>query len=217
MISRWSSPIPEMMGLPGFRVRRPPERRIFHGQLVQPLVHFLLVGFRLGLDGHGDHRFGELDGFEKDGRILGAQGVAGRGPLETHGRHDISGPGGLDLFPFVGVHFHKPSDPLALALVGVVDRIPGAQAPGIEPQKGQLPHIGIGHDLERQGGKRRSVQGRSLFLGGPFGVDARHRRLVHGRREKIHHGVQELLHPLVLEGGSQEDRNDLGLPPSLSG
>ena len=54
-----------------------------------------------------------------DSRITGCFGVAdrvaGRHPLETHGRGDVTGPDLLDLFALVGVHLEQAADALGAA------------------------------------------------------------------------------------------------------
>jgi hypothetical protein len=109
--------------LPGLRIRKHPEGRIFQGEFVQPLVQLLLVCLGLGLNGQGDDRFGKFHFFQDQRMFFGAEGMAGHGLLETRRRHDISRRGLLDLLSLVGVHLHQPADPLPLPFIGVVNRI----------------------------------------------------------------------------------------------
>ena len=48
----------------GVRFRGNAERRIFLRQALHGHAQFVLVGFGLGLDGHGNNRGGKIDGFK---------------------------------------------------------------------------------------------------------------------------------------------------------
>jgi hypothetical protein len=58
----------------------------------------------------------------------------------------------------------------------------------------------IVHDLEGQGGERGVVGGLPLLHLAGLRIDALHGRDVEGRGQIVDHGVQEGLHPFVLEG-----------------
>src|SRR5690606_39963568 len=64
---------------------------------------FLLVGLGLGLDGHRNDRGGKLHRFELN-RIVGvAQGVTGRGVLETNRGHYVPGEDVFDILTVVEI------------------------------------------------------------------------------------------------------------------
>ena len=52
--------------------------------------------------------------------LLVAQGVAGGGILQAHGRRDIARVHGFDILPVVRVHLQDPPQAFAAVLVGVV-------------------------------------------------------------------------------------------------
>ena len=68
MISRCSSPMPEMMVWPLSSSVLHAERRVFLGQAAEGDAHLLLVGLGLGLDGLRDHRLREHHLLERDDR-----------------------------------------------------------------------------------------------------------------------------------------------------
>ncbi len=180
-----------------------PERRIFLGQLAQRDAHLFLVSLGLGLDGNGNHRIRKLHALERDHRVQIAQRVAGRHVLQAHGRGDVTGAHFLDLLAGVGVHLQDAPDPLFLALDRVVSGVAGLQHARVDPEERQGADIGVGRDLERQRSERLFVGALAHALGLVF-VDAANGRHVQRRRHQQHHGVQQGLHTLVLEGGAAE-------------
>ena len=78
---------------------------------VEGLGQLVLVGLGLGLDGHVDHRLGELERLEHDrvGRV--AQGVAGGGVLQADHGHDVAGEDGVLVLAVVGVHLEDAARP----------------------------------------------------------------------------------------------------------
>ena len=68
-----------------------PEGGVLLGQLHQAFAQAVLIDLGLGLDGHRDHRFGEVHGLQDDRVVGAAQRVAGGGGLEAHGGGDVAG------------------------------------------------------------------------------------------------------------------------------
>ncbi len=149
--------MPEMTVWPGLLVGPDPEGRVLLGQREQGLAQLVLVGLGLRLDGHVDDGLGELERLEDD-RVVGvAQGVAGGGLLETHRGHDVAGEDGVLVLPVVGVHLQDAPDPLLAVLGRVEDGRPLGQGARVDPEVGELAHVGVGHDLEGQGGEGLGV------------------------------------------------------------
>ena len=101
------------------------------------------------------------------------------------------------------------ADPLALVLDRVVDIAAGRQFARIDADECLLADVGVVDDLEGQGGER--------LLGGGLARDHFFRVVevaadddaaVDGRRQVIHHGVEQQPDALVLEGGAAEYRGD---------
>ena len=80
---------------------------------------------------------------------------------------------------------------------------------GVHTQVGELAHIGVGHDLEGQRSERSLRIGRTLLFLAGVGVGTLDRRDVHRGGHVVDHGVQQLLHTLVLVGGAHEHGVDL--------
>jgi len=76
--------------LPGVRFGGNAERGIFLRQPLHRHTQFVLVGFRLWLDGHGNNRCGEIDIFENDRFAFVAQRVAGIDALQTNAGANIA-------------------------------------------------------------------------------------------------------------------------------
>ena len=145
---------------------------------------------------------------ERD-RLLGiANRVAGSRLLQPHRRRDIARANFLDLLPLVGVHLQNPTDPLFTPLHGIEDGIAGLHHATINAEKDELPNKRVGHDLERQPGKRLLVRSATLSLI-TIRELALNRRNVDGRRHVVDHRVEHRLHALVLERGAAQHRHDL--------
>ena len=154
------------------------EGRVFLGQTAQGDTHLFLVGLGLGLDGLRDHGLREDHLFQRDDAVGIAQGFARGDVLQAHAGGDVAGQNFRDFFTLVGVHLQDPADALFLAADRVVDAGARLQNTGVHAHEGQLTDVGVGHQLEGQGGKLLAVVGPTddglvVFVG------ARHRR---GRR-----------------------------------
>ena len=137
-----------------------------------------------------------------------AQGVAGEGVLEAHGRRDVTRVDLVDLLAMVRVHLEDAADPLALPL----DRVEHVRAclerPRVDPEERQLAHERVRGDLERQGREGLLVGDLADGLLIRVGVDAQHRRHVERRRQVVDDRVEHRLDALVLERGAREDAHD---------
>ncbi len=201
---------PGKNGLPGIGVRIHAQRWIFLNQLLNRQPQLFLVGLGLRLDGKLDHRLGEVDGFEQDGMLLIAHGVAGDYVLQAHRGADIARQHFLDLFALVGVHLHQTPHAFLAVLGDVEDELARAQLARVHANERELPDKGIGHDLKDQRGERRVVFGRTRFGNVRMAnLGALNRLYIHRRRQVIHHGVEQVLNALVLKRGSADHREDL--------
>jgi hypothetical protein len=91
--------------------------------------------------------------------LVVAEGIARGGVFQAHGGGDVAGIDSAYILPVVGVHPEDAAHALAHALVGVYYGLARLQLSGIDPEKGQLSHVGIGHNLEGQGGEGGFVVG----------------------------------------------------------
>src|SRR2546422_270339 len=187
-------------GLTSFLVETDLERGVFLGQLGQRGTELLLVGLRLGFDGHGNDRFGELHRFQYDGMVLVAQGVAGRRVAQADGGDYVAGGGLRNVLPVVGMHLQDTADPFLLAFIRIVDIGPRGEGSGVHTEVGQLADIGVCDDLEGERGEGfvriRTALRRCPLPGriAPF-----HSVLVHRGRQVIDDGIQQRLHALLAD------------------
>ena len=204
MMSRCSSPMPEMMVWPDSSSVSHAERRILLRQLAERRGHLFLVRHRTGLHRHRDHRLRKLHAFEHDGVVPVAECVARGCVLEADGGGDVAGPHLLDLVAAVGVHLHHPADPFAPGPHRVEHLIAGSQHPRIDPEEGERADERVGGDLEGERGEGLVVVG--LAGGGGFAVVQHPLDGLHlgGRRHVVDDGVQHRLHALVLEGAAAQ-------------
>ena len=196
-------------GLPRLLIGVGAEGGVLLGQLHQRHAHLLLTGLGLGLDGHPDDGLGELHGLQDHGVLFIAQGIAGGGVLQADDAGDVAGVDGLDVLPVIGVHLQDAADALLLPLGGVQHRGTGVQRAGVHPDEAQTAHVGVGHDLERQGGEGGAVIGGTLLLLVGLGVDALDGGDVQGRGHIVHDGVQQALDALVAVGCAAGDGDHL--------
>ncbi len=144
------------------------------------------------------------------------EGVPGGGELEAHRGGDVPGQHFVDLVPLVGPHLHQPPDSLPLALGRIPGRHPAGQSPGIDPDEGQRPYEGVGHDLEGQRAEGSRVAGGTGHLVPGLGVLSVDRGDVQRRGEEVDHCIQQRLDPLVLEGRAAQNREELAGGASLA-
>ena len=196
-------------GLTRLLVRVGTEGGVLLGQLGQGNAHLLLAGLGLGLDGHADHRLGELHGLQDNGILLIAQRVAGGGVLQTHHGGDVAGVDGLDVLAVIGVHLQDAAHTLALALGGIEDGGARGQRTGVHAEEAQTAHIGVSHDLKGQRGEGLVVGRLALLLLVGPGVDALDGRNVGGCGHVVHDGVQQLLYALVAIAGAADHGHHL--------
>ena len=77
--------------------------------------------------------------------------------LKPDGGRQLAGVDDLAVLAMVGVHLQDAADAFLLALGRVVDVRAGLQPARIDAEVGELADVGVGHDLESQGGERRVV------------------------------------------------------------
>ncbi len=184
------------------------ERGILRCQPLQGDAHLLLIRLGFRLNCQGDHRIGKLHAFKGDHRIRGAQGIAGGDILQSDAGGDIPGPQLVHLVAIVGVHQHNAPDALLLALNRVPHRIAFFQHAGVDADKGELAHVGVGHQLEGQGGERLAIV--RMALGGcPLLIDAFNSRNIKRGWHQLHHGVKHALYPFVFKCAAAEYGLDL--------
>ena len=196
-------------GLPGLFVGLHRERRILLGELAKSDGHLLLVGDRLGLDRHRDHRIREVHALECDHRIVVAERVAGRGFLQADGGRDIAGAHFLDLVAGVRVHLHHAPDSFPALTHRVEDLIAGTEHPRVHAEERERAHVRIGGDLERQCGERFRIVGVALRMGHAV-VEHALDGLDLGRcGQVVDDRIEHRLNTLVLERRAAQRRNDL--------
>ena len=144
-------------GLTGFRIGIGLEGRIFLAQLGQREVHLVLVISGLRFHRHVDDRIGEDHGFQMQFVSFIAECITGSGILEANGGGDVSGMDFGDVLLVIGMHLQNASEPLLLPSGGIVDVRTALGCSRVDPEIGQLAHVGVGHDLEDQRRKRRIV------------------------------------------------------------
>ena len=140
---------------------------------------------------------------------LVANRVARRNVLQTNHRADIACENFLDVLALVGVHFEQAPNALGLSRARVQNRFARFQLSGIHPNKGQLADEGIGHDLEGQRRERLLVIGLARNFLPVLGIDAPGLRGIQWRRQELYHCIEQRLHTLVLESGTDDNREQL--------
>ena len=91
------------------------------------------------------------------------QRVAGAGVLEADAGHDVAGAGDVEVLAVVGVHQQDAADPLLLAGAGVQDGVALLDLARVDPEVGEAA-VGVGDDLEGEGGERLADVGLALEL-----------------------------------------------------
>ncbi len=175
------------------------EGGVFLGQPLQALSHFFAVSLGFWLDGHRDDRFGERRRLQHDLEILIAQGVAGGDVPQTHQRGDIAGKGRFDINAFIGLDHHHPAHALPFAGAWIVDDIALFDLTAVNSEENQLAHVGVSPQLEGQRAELAVVIGQDFgfFIGSRD--NAQGRRHVQRRRQIVHDGIKQGLHPALLK------------------
>ena len=106
------------------------------------------------------------------------------------------------------MHLEDAPDPLLLVLGRVEHRAAGRELARVDAEVGELAHVGVAHDLERERRERLVVGGvtRDRIVALDLGADDR--LDVDRARQVVDHGVEQGLYALVLERGAAEDRHD---------
>ena len=208
MISRCSSPMPEILVWPVSLSVSTLKVGSSCISLARPLAELLLVALRLRLDRERDDRRRELDRLEHDRVVRVADGVARGHVLEAHRGGDVARPDLLDLLALVRVHLEEAADALALAPGGVEHGVARLHGPGVDADEGELADEGVGHDLEDERAEGRVVVGRPLEQLPRLRVVGHGGRDVERRGQVVHHGVEQRLDALVLEGGAADHREE---------
>ena len=134
--------------LPRLLVAAYAEGRILLGQPLERRCELVLVGLRLGLDGHGDDRVREVHRLEANGRRVDGERFARRRLLEAHERGDLAGADLVPLLAVVRVHLEDAADALRLA-GGRVEHLVALGDPArVDADVRELADVGVGHDLE---------------------------------------------------------------------
>ena len=112
-----------------------------------------------------------------------AERVTGRGVLEADGRDDVAREDAFLVFAVVGVHLEDATDALLLVLRRVEHGATRAELAGVDAEVGELAHVGVAHDLERERRERLVVAGRTGHGLAGLHVDALDRGMStgHGR------------------------------------
>ena len=100
------------------------------------------------------------------------------------------------------MHLQDASEPLALALGRVHNRLACFQVAGIHPEEAELSDEGVGHDLEGECRERRLVVGFAGFELVRLGILAFHRRNIQRGGHVIHDCIQKLLYAFVFIGSA---------------
>ena len=115
---------------------------------------------------------------------------------------DVPGLSRISLFPGVGVHFHDPANAFGLARGRVENRVTLLQLPGVDAGEAQGA-VAVVHNFEGQGpkGLLRVYRGHGSGLVS-FQVHFRLGGHLRGARQVVHHSVEYVLYPFILEGGA---------------
>ena len=205
--SRCSSPMPAMIVWPVSSSVWTVKVGSSSDERGEGLAHLVLVGLGLRLDGDVDDRLGELHLLEHDGGLVVGERVAGAGVLQADAGDDVAGPGDVEVLPVVGVHEEDAADPLLLAGAGVEHRAALLELARVDPEVGELA-VGIGDDLEGEGGEGLVDVGLALELLLALRVHAVGGRQVERRRHVVDDGVEQGLDALVLERRAGEHRHE---------
>ena len=210
MISRCSSPIPEMTTSPvcgSVLTRKVGSSAI---SLPRPCPSFSWSALVFGSIASEMTGSGKSIDSSTTGVPLVADRVAGRDRLQADRRGDVAGVDFLDFLALVGVHLQQPAEALGLLLGRVVDRRPGGHDARVDADERELTDERVGHDLEPERRERRVVGRRPLDdrLRPLVRIEALDRRHVERRRQVVDDRVEQRLHALVLERRAADDRHE---------
>ena len=208
MISRCSSPMPEMTTWPVSSSVRTRNVGSSSESRASALASLSWSAFVLGSTASADDGLGERDRLQQDLVRLVAERVAGRDLLEADGGGDLAGAHGLALLAAVGVHLEDAADALLAARGRVVDVRAGLEHARVDPEVRQLADERVGHDLEGQRAERLVEARLALDLLAGLRVDARDGALVERRRQVVDDRVEQRLDALVLERRAAQDGRD---------
>src|SRR6185295_7501378 len=182
------------------------EGGIFLSQLGECHAHFFLVGFGFGLNRNRDHRHREGYGFERNGMLFFADGVAGRNILQPHRGADVACENLIDVFALVRVHLEQAPNALRASATGIQNRIPRFKLAGVDANKSQLADKRISHDLERQRGKWLVIGRLTCDYLAIVGIHAFDLAGIEWRRQIIHDRIEQRLHTFIFESRADDDR-----------
>ena len=92
------------------------------------------------------------------------QGVTGANVFQADAGHNVARSDDVEVFPVVGVHLQDAPDPLLAAGSDVDYLVALLHLAAVHPEIGELAHVGVAHDLERQRTER------SIVVGGPLAI-----------------------------------------------
>ena len=121
----------------------------------------------------------------------------------------------LDVLAVVGVHQQDAADALLAILRRVVDLAALLELARVDAEVGELAEL-VGDDLEREGGERRGLVGRTLEHLEALDVDARRDGKIERRRQEVDDRVEHRLDALVLERGAAEHRHEREVDGALA-
>ena len=141
-------------------------RRVLELGVVEQLAQLLLVALLLALDGGAVARFGEDDGFDRDGRRRGREGVVRARALEFDGAADVAGRELRDLDAVLARHGEELRELLLVARAGVHQLRAFGDPAADDAEVGDLADVlfDLALEDERRGGRR--LVGRDLLAFG---------------------------------------------------
>ena len=135
-----------------------------------------------------------------------------RGLLELEDDADLAGPQRVARLLLLALEVGDLADALARLPRRVVELAVRGQRPREDPEEGELAHMRVGERLEdeRRGRVLRARRSAHRLLRAR--VDTLHRRPVGGRREGVHHELEERADPQHLRGRAAQDGHELARP-----
>ena len=152
MISRCSSPMPEMSVCPVSSSAATRKVGSSSARRARPAESLSWSPFVFGSIATEITGSGKVIDSSTIGALLGGERVAGRRRLEADAGGDLARADLLALLAVVRVHLEDAADALGLAGGRVEDAVAGLELAGVDAEVGQLADVRVGHDLE---GERR--------------------------------------------------------------